>query len=95
MTAMLRGVVNDGTGKRAQMNRPVAGKTGTTQLDIPGVSRKANRDLWFVGYTPEWTAAVWMGFDRSDQDNYMTAGSGTAAAMFSTVMRSALDKAKR
>ncbi|MEK3790971.1 PBP1A family penicillin-binding protein [Paenibacillus sp. FSL R7-0204] len=86
MTAMLRQAVNEGTGKRAQMNVTVAGKTGTTQLDLPGVPGKANRDLWFVGYTPRWTAAVWMGFDRSDPDNYMTAGSGLAAAMFSKVL---------
>lgn len=90
MTMMLRNVVNEGTGKKAQMNRPVAGKTGTTQLDLPGVSKKANRDLWFVGYTSEWTAAVWMGFDRTNKDNYMTEGSGKAAALFSTVMSKAL-----
>ncbi|WP_160044167.1 transglycosylase domain-containing protein [Paenibacillus sp. USDA918EY] len=89
MTAMLRSVVYEGTGKKAQLNRPVAGKTGTTQLDLPGVSRKANRDLWFVGYTSEWTAAVWMGFDRTDQNNYMTEGSGKAAALFAAVMRKA------
>ncbi|OMF86428.1 hypothetical protein BK146_27535 [Paenibacillus sp. FSL R7-0333] len=86
MTTMLRQAVNEGTGRRAQMNVTVAGKTGTTQLDLPGVPGKANRDLWFVGYTPRWTAAVWMGFDRSDPDNYMTAGSGLAAAMFSKVL---------
>ncbi|MDR9857974.1 PBP1A family penicillin-binding protein [Paenibacillus sp. VCA1] len=89
MTAMLRSVVYEGTGKKARLNRPVAGKTGTTQLDLPGVSRKANRDLWFVGYTSEWTAAVWMGFDRTDQNNYMTEGSGKAAALFAAVMRKA------
>ncbi|MFC3750494.1 transglycosylase domain-containing protein [Paenibacillus sp. GCM10012306] len=92
MTTMLRSVVNEGTGKKAQMNRPVAGKTGTTQLDLPGVSRKGNRDLWFVGYTPEWTGAVWIGFDRTDEHNYMTAGSGTAAALFSKIMSQALAK---
>jgi penicillin-binding protein 2A len=90
MTTMLRSVVDEGTGKKAQMNRPVAGKTGTTQLDLPGVSSKANRDLWFVGYTSEWTAAVWMGFDRTNKDNFMTEGSGKAAALFSTVMSKAL-----
>lgn len=90
MTAMLRSVVNEGTGKKAQMKWPVAGKTGTTQLDLPGVSSKANRDLWFVGYTGNLTAAVWMGFDRTNKDNYMTEGSGKAATLFSTVMSKAL-----
>lgn len=89
MTGMLRNVVTEGTGKKARLGRPVAGKTGTTQLDLPGVSRKANRDLWFVGYTSEWTAAVWMGFDRTDHNNYMTEGSGKAAALFAAVMRKA------
>ena len=92
---MLRSAVNEGTGKKAGMNRAVAGKTGTTQLDLPGVSRKANRDLWFVGYTPEWTSAVWMGFDRTNKDNYMTAGSGMAAALFSKVMTRALESPRR
>ncbi|MDR0271193.1 PBP1A family penicillin-binding protein [Paenibacillus sp.] len=90
MTGMLRSVVNEGTGKKGRMNRPVAGKTGTTQLDLTGISNKANRDLWFVGYTPEWTAAVWMGFDRTDKDNHMNVGSGMAAALFSEVMGKAL-----
>ncbi|WP_145947947.1 transglycosylase domain-containing protein [Paenibacillus sp. Y412MC10] len=92
MTSMLRSVVNEGTGMKARMNRPVAGKTGTTQLGLPGVSSKGNRDLWFVGYTPEWTGAVWVGFDRTDADNYMTAGSGKAAALFSAVMRRGLER---
>ncbi|MDT3428061.1 penicillin-binding protein 2A [Paenibacillus forsythiae] len=95
MTAMLRDAVQEGTGIRAQMSRPVAGKTGTTELGLPGTDPKANRDIWFVGYTPEWTAAVWMGFDRTDRNHYITAGSGTAAALFSRVMESALRQARR
>lgn len=90
ITQMLRSVVQGGTGVKAQIGRPVAGKTGTTQFDAKGVPRKANRDLWFVGYTDEWTAAVWMGFDRTDRDHYMTSGSGTAAHMFAVVMKEAL-----
>jgi penicillin-binding protein 2A len=90
MTLMLRDAVNEGTGKKARLSVPVAGKTGTTQAALQGVDSKANRDLWFVGYTSKWTAAVWMGFDRTDQDNYMTAGSGMAAALFSKVMSKAV-----
>ena len=52
MTDVLTGVVSDGTGKAAQIDRPVAGKTGTAQ---------AYRAAWFVGYTPRYTTAVWMG----------------------------------
>jgi membrane peptidoglycan carboxypeptidase len=53
VTYCLRKVVTEGTAKAADIGKPVAGKTGTTQ---------DNRDAWFVGYTPKLTAAVWMGY---------------------------------
>jgi penicillin-binding protein 1A len=49
---VLRGVVTSGTGTRAAIGSPVAGKTGTTQNNV---------DAWFVGYTPGLSTAVWMG----------------------------------
>ncbi|MGA9263121.1 MAG: PBP1A family penicillin-binding protein, partial [Desulfobacterales bacterium] len=56
MTSLLEGVVQNGTGWRAKaLNRPVAGKTGTTN-DL--------YDAWFMGFTPEYTAGVWVGFDE-------------------------------
>ncbi|MEX2461336.1 MAG: PBP1A family penicillin-binding protein [Paenibacillaceae bacterium] len=91
-TQLLKGVIESGgTGTAAKLNRPVAGKTGSTQLTIKGYE-KFVRDLWFVGYTPEWTAAVWMGFDKPDKNHYVTVSSGTAAAMFKEVMSKALAK---
>jgi membrane peptidoglycan carboxypeptidase len=51
-TEILQGVIRNGTGTRARLDRPAAGKTGTTDN---------NSDAWFVGYTPQYTAAVWMG----------------------------------
>ncbi|PWW45415.1 MULTISPECIES: transglycosylase domain-containing protein [Paenibacillus] len=91
MTGMLQDVVSQGTGSRAQLSRyKVAGKTGTTQAALSGVSKEANRDLWFVGYTSKWTAAVWMGFDRTDAEHYMRSGSGVAADLFASVMKRAL-----
>lgn len=55
MVDLLRAVVTEGTGRRAlELDRPVAGKTGTNQ-DL--------RDLWFVGFTPELVAGAWMGYD--------------------------------
>ena len=53
VTSVLRQVVERGTGTRARIGRPVAGKTGTGQ---------EWRDAWFVGYTPELATAVWLGF---------------------------------
>ncbi len=52
-TDILRGVISSGTGTKANIGRPAAGKTGTTQ---------ENRDAWFVGYTPDLVAAVWVGY---------------------------------
>ncbi len=55
MTAMLQDVVERGTGMPARaLGRPAAGKTGTTN-DFT--------DAWFIGFTPEITAGVWVGFD--------------------------------
>ena len=51
-TDILQGVIKSGTGTAARLSRPAAGKTGTTN---------DNADAWFVGYTPQYTAAVWMG----------------------------------
>ncbi|MEZ5177435.1 MAG: penicillin-binding transpeptidase domain-containing protein [Acidimicrobiales bacterium] len=53
VTYALRQVVNGGTGSDANIGRPAAGKTGTTQQNVDG---------WFVGYTPKLTTAVWMGY---------------------------------
>lgn len=55
MKSMLQDVVNKGTGARARIsNQAVAGKTGTTNDD---------KDIWFVGFTPYYTGAVWIGED--------------------------------
>jgi len=75
MTWMLRSVVSDGTGRPAQIDRPVAGKTGTSENA---------RDLWFVGYIPQLVAGVWLGND----DNSPTWGSsGTAAYAWHQFMK--------
>ncbi|GGH55602.1 penicillin-binding protein [Paenibacillus silvae] len=90
MTHMLQQVVSRGTGKRAQLpQEQVAGKTGTTQAAFPNAPKGANRDIWFAGYTREWTGVVWMGFDYTDAQHYLKSGSGSAAAMFAAVMKRA------
>jgi penicillin-binding protein 1A len=57
VTYALQGVVDHGTGTAAAIGRDVAGKTGTTSL---------NKDAWFVGYVPQLTAAVWMGYAEAN-----------------------------
>ncbi|RUS45775.1 penicillin-binding protein 1A [Cohnella sp. AR92] len=96
VTDIMKGVVAGGTGTKAKVSgRTVAGKTGTTQLGLSGVKSSGNRDVWFVGYTPEWTAAVWMGYDKTDKDHYVKKSSGQAAALFSKVMSAGLKNVKK
>ena len=54
MTDLLQAAVETGTGRAAQIGRPIAGKTGTTS---------SNKDGWFLGFTPSLTTGVWMGRD--------------------------------
>ncbi|MGD8664363.1 MAG: PBP1A family penicillin-binding protein [Desulfobacterales bacterium] len=71
MNSMLQGVVREGTARSLQwrgITWPVAGKTGTTN-DF--------RDAWFVGYTPDILALVWVGFDNGDSIK----ATGAAAAL--------------
>jgi penicillin-binding protein 1A len=79
MTWMLRNVVEEGTGAAAQLdNRPVAGKTGTSD---------EARDLWFIGYIPQLVTGVWLGND----DNRPTWGSsGSAASTWHEFMETAV-----
>ena len=59
LTNAMEDVVTQGTGTACQLdNMPVAGKTGTTE---------GYNDLWFVGYTPYYTCAVWSGFDNNEK----------------------------
>ncbi|MBC7345900.1 MAG: penicillin-binding protein 1A [Clostridia bacterium] len=94
ITDMLQTVVKEGTGTRAQLGRPAAGKTGTTQLpDTPQFKGKdGTRDAWFIGYTPELVGAVWMGYDQTDAKHYLryVAGGTYPAAIWKQVMAEAL-----
>lgn len=73
ITDMLKTAVNTGTGQLAKVpNVEVAGKTGTTNFQESDI-QKYNiapggvPDSWFVGYTPQYTAAVWTGVDSSNK----------------------------
>lgn len=88
MTKMMERVVQDGTGRNAKISRPVAGKTGTTQSGLSGVS--GVRDVWFAGYTPELTAAVWLGYDEPSAERMLRQSSPMAAALWGKVMEKAV-----
>ena len=65
LTDMLEGVIKKGTGTRANIGRPAAGKTCTTSN---------YHDAWFVGYTPELVAGVWVGNDDNSSTNGIMGG---------------------
>ena len=65
MVRMMEGVITHGTGVRAQIGRPAAGKTGTSQ---------DWRDAWFVGFTPDWICGVWVGNDDGASTYKVTGG---------------------
>lgn len=65
MTAMLKTVLKNGTGIAANIGKPAAGKTGTTD---------DYRDAWFIGYTPDVTTGVWVGNDDNTKNNNVTGG---------------------
>jgi penicillin-binding protein 1A len=87
----LQQVVLYGTGTNAQIDRAAAGKTGTTD---------DNKDAWFVGYVPQLTAAVWMGYPgfngqpvvpMENVHGETVAGGGLPAQIWAKFMRRALD----
>ncbi|MBT6096410.1 MAG: PBP1A family penicillin-binding protein [Rhodospirillaceae bacterium] len=65
MNSMMAGVLSHGTGRKAQLQRPAAGKTGTSQN---------HRDAWFVGYTADLVAGVWVGNDNGAPMKRVTGG---------------------
>jgi penicillin-binding protein 1A len=86
LNAALEGVVDHGTGTAAQIGRPVAGKTGTTQNF---------GDAWFVGFVPQLTTAVWVGYPQgdvpmSDVHGIAVAGGTFPARVFAAVMEKEL-----
>ncbi|MFY0742556.1 PBP1A family penicillin-binding protein [Solibacillus silvestris] len=86
ITYMLKGVVEEGSAKNAQVEGwEVAGKTGTTEL--PFANSGGAKDHWFVGYTPEIVGAVWMGYDQTDENHYlMGTGGSTVTKIFKAVL---------
>jgi penicillin-binding protein 1A len=80
---MLRGVIERGTGKRVQaVGKPLAGKTGTTNDE---------KDTWFIGFTPDLTVGVFIGFDEPRPLGRQETGSSVSAPVFRDFMAAALD----
>jgi 1A family penicillin-binding protein len=77
---VMRSVINEGTGKHAALDRPAAGKTGTTSSE---------KDIWFVGTVPQLTTAVWVGRD----DNRTLAHNATGGVLVAPVWRDFMMKA--
>ena len=74
---MMHQVVQNGTGRRAQLgDRPVAGKTGTTS---------AARDAWFIGFTGDYVTGVWLGYD-DNRELSGTTGGGLPAEIWREAM---------
>ncbi|MBM7694144.1 penicillin-binding protein 2A [Peribacillus deserti] len=90
MTSMLMGVVEQGTGQAAAVDGwEIAGKTGSTQVPIDGID--GVKDQWFVGYSPVLAGAVWLGYDKTDENHYLTTTSSEGAApLFKELMSKAL-----
>ncbi len=81
MTKMLEGVIENGTGWRARsLGRPAAGKTGTTN----GLN-----DAWFLGYLPNLTAGVWVGYDNEKKLGRHETGSRAALPIWLAFMKAA------
>lgn len=82
MIRLLEGVVKEGTGWKVKaLGRPVAGKTGTTN-DF--------RDAWFIGFTPSYTAGVWVGIDNLTPLGPGETGAQAASPIFLEFFRKAL-----
>jgi len=83
LTSMMRSVIDEGTARAAagRLRRPVAGKTGTSN---------DQHDAWFVGFTPDLLAAVWVGFDDKQGLGRGEAGARTALPIWIDFMTKAL-----
>lgn len=83
ITSMLQSVIDHGTGRQAKtIGRPAAGKTGTTN-DM--------NDAWFIGYTPQLLAGLWIGFDEKRSLGKGETGGHVAAPIWARFMERALE----
>ncbi|MDD2899346.1 MAG: PBP1A family penicillin-binding protein [Desulfuromonadaceae bacterium] len=81
ITNLMQSVVASGTGFRASIGRPVAGKTGTTN---------GAKDAWFVGYIPQLVTGVWVGYDQERSLGSGGTGGQAAAPIWGDFMQKAI-----
>ncbi|RYL95654.1 PBP1A family penicillin-binding protein [Sporolactobacillus sp. THM7-4] len=81
MTRMLESVVRNGTARSGYSQAALAGKTGSTAYTKHGL-----RDAWFVGYSPDAVGAVWMGYDRTNKNQYLSGSSDDSVILFKSIM---------
>jgi penicillin-binding protein 1A len=89
VTDVMRGVLSSGTASGRGIDRPAAGKTGTTQ---------DNKDAWFVGFTPTLSTSVWMGYENKTESKTLAGvhgrrdvyGGTFSATIWQAFMRDAL-----
>ena len=86
VTSLLLGVVESGTGQGTKIpGIQLAGKTGSTQLPYEDIN--GTKDQWFVGYTPNLVGAVWLGYDKTDRQHYLSSSSSeTVVPIFREIM---------
>ena len=82
ITSIMEGVVQRGTAQKLKvLNRPIAGKTGTTNNE---------KDAWFIGYTPDLVVGVYIGFDNPAPMGHGETGGNVAAPVFRDFVQTAL-----
>lgn len=83
MTSMMLGTFSNGTGVNANVyGYTLAGKTGTAEAEF---NADVSSDQWVIGYTPDVVISQWVGFDKTDENHYLSDSSaGTASYIFST-----------
>ena len=83
ITSMMEGVVQRGTAVTiSELGRPIAGKTGTTNDE---------KDAWFIGFTPNLAAGLYIGYDKPQPLGKGVTGGGLAAPIFKEFMKQALE----
>lgn len=83
ITSMMLGTFSNGTGVNANVyGYTLAGKTGTAEAEF---NADVSSDQWVIGYTPDVVISQWVGFDKTDENHYLSDSSaGTASYIFST-----------